>query len=160
MHDPFSVFDLEPQIELDEDQLERRFLELSRDTHPALVHAVDSPENVDRLMRSAEVNDAWRILKDRWSRARAALESREPGVIGRTSKLPPDLLMEVMEQQEAAAMAAPEAQPKLLQRAEAALKSSWEALLDHFRHGDFTAAAVQVHLAQYHSRTIERLTKA
>jgi curved DNA-binding protein CbpA len=57
------------------------------------------------LQRSAEINDAWKILRDPWQRARALLELLSPGVLDRNKKLDPAFLAEALELAEEVAFA-------------------------------------------------------
>ena len=156
MIDPFTTLGIEPALDPDMDAVERQYLERSRATHPdhqATTDAVD----LDALQRSADLNTAWGILRDEWKRTRAFLEQKEPGIMDRTAKLPPDLLMAVMEQQEEAALAAAEERPELRRSATAALDTCRQEIRDRCAAGDFAGAAVQLHLSTYHRRTLDAL---
>ena len=96
--DPFKILGIQAQYDLDQEDLHRRFIHASAQAHPD--HFIDSMDQADAAKRSAQINEAYRLLKDPESRASALLE-----VLGGPAKeadqsLPPDLLMEVMEARE------------------------------------------------------------
>ena len=95
MRDPFDLLDLEPRFDLDPKVLERRHLALARSLHPD--HQA-SPEDAARVLaQSAEVNDAYRLLKDPWKRARALIERFAGETLQRQAQPDPAFLLEVME---------------------------------------------------------------
>lgn len=99
--DPFTTMGLPARYDLDVDDLEARYRELSKVLHPDR-HA-QKPANERRLSlgKAVEVNEAYRILKDDLARAAALLALR--GHVAREGKEPaadPAFLMEVMELRE------------------------------------------------------------
>ncbi|MEO0478867.1 MAG: Fe-S protein assembly co-chaperone HscB [Planctomycetota bacterium] len=95
MPDPFELLGVEPRFDLDPKALERRHLQLARELHP---DHQDSPEASARvLQQSADANDAYRLLKNPWKRARALIERLDASAIERNQKPEPAFLMEVME---------------------------------------------------------------
>jgi molecular chaperone HscB len=98
MSDPFDFFSIEPRFDLDESGLQRRFIELSAAHHPD--RFTDPHEQALAAERSAEVNEAYRILRDPESRANALLRRLGGSTSSDDKSLPPDLLMEMMEVRE------------------------------------------------------------
>ncbi|MFI4860442.1 MAG: Fe-S protein assembly co-chaperone HscB [Phycisphaerales bacterium JB063] len=102
MDDPFDLLQIEPGFEIDEAALQSRFLAQSAQCHPD--RFADPLEQADAADRMSRVTQAYRVLRDPESRARALLALRggsaEPGTDAGQA-LPPDLLMEVMEVREA-----------------------------------------------------------
>ena len=67
--DHFTMLGLEPRFDLDDDDLHRRYVALSRHAHPDF-HASETPEVQGLHLRvSAALNDAYRTLQDPASRA-------------------------------------------------------------------------------------------
>lgn len=155
--DPFTVFGLPRSLELDERALEQRYLRLSRECHPDLHRAADTTDCVAVLQRSAEINDAWRVLRDPWQRARALLEAEQPGVLDRNKKLDPAFLAEALELAEEVATARAEQQAPLRERLRAALADDWARLRERVQHGDHDGAARIVHASHYHRKALQDL---
>jgi len=96
--DPFKVLGIQARYDLDPQDLHRRFIHASAQAHPD--RFTDPMDQADAAQRSAQINEAYRLLKAPESRAGVLLE-----VLGGPAKetdqsLPPDLLMEVLEARE------------------------------------------------------------
>lgn len=155
--DPFTVFGVARTLDLDARALERRYLELSRECHPDLLRSQETGDCLAVLQRSAEVNDAWKILRDPWQRARALLEAARPGVLDRNKKLDPAFLGEALELAEEVAFARPDAVAPLRARLVQALDADLAALRDDIARGDFDAAAKRFHASHYHKKALQDL---
>ena len=155
--DPFTVFGLPRSLEIDERALEQRYLKLSRECHPDLHRAKDTADCVAVLQRSAEINDAWRVLRDPWRRARALLESKAPGVLDANKKLDPMFLAEALELAEEVANARDAAIVPLRERLLAALRDDWTRLGAAVQSGDHAGAARVVHESHYHKKALQDL---
>jgi molecular chaperone HscB len=102
--DPFSTLGLPQRFDLDLQAAEKAHRELSRALHPDRHASGGASERRDALMRAADVNEAWRIVRDPVRRAEALFvlagvevgETKEP-------KPDPELLMDVLEKREALA---------------------------------------------------------
>jgi molecular chaperone HscB len=90
MSDHFSLFGLPRSFALDEKALQQKYLKLQREFHPDRA----APEQkLAMLQKSADINEAYRILKNPIERAEYLL--------GETKEKPSQtLLMEAMEQRE------------------------------------------------------------
>lgn len=103
--DHFTVFGLPRKLGLDAAALQRRFYELSREHHPDFHQAGPAPAQVEALAMSAQVNRAYRALRDPLARVEylVALEEGRDTREGAGSKprAPRELLEEMMEVQEA-----------------------------------------------------------
>lgn len=100
-----SYFDmLGVPVAVGEETLTRRFRELSRTYHPDRHANADEETQTIALDATALLNDAYRTLRDPFTRAEYLLR-REGGVsltdLQKNAKPPQDLLMQVMELQEA-----------------------------------------------------------
>ena len=155
--DPFTVFGVERTLDLDERALERRYLALSRESHPDRLRSQEVGDCLAVLARSAEVNDAWRVLRDPWQRARALLEARDPSVLQRNQKLDPAFLADALELAEEVAFAHGEHIAPLRARLDAAIDADWEAVRAELARGDLDAAARRFHASHYHRKALRDL---
>ncbi len=105
MSDYFEVFGLPRKLRVDEEDLRRRFYELSRRHHPDFHQLAGEGEQAEALASSALVNRAYRALRDPLARVEyaIALEEGREGREGAAVKprAPRDLLEEMLEVQEA-----------------------------------------------------------
>ncbi|MFN3167417.1 MAG: Fe-S protein assembly co-chaperone HscB [Phycisphaeraceae bacterium] len=96
--DPFATLGVDRRFDLDTESLRQTFLAASARAHPdQFVDPIDQADAVDRMSR---LTDAFRVLSDPESRARALLGLSGLEAECDRDKLPPDLLMEVMEVRE------------------------------------------------------------
>jgi len=91
----FEIFDIEPRLDLDLADLQRRFHDLSRRHHPDY-HTTRSGEEQERSLRTtALLNDAYRTLRDPTRRVEYLIRSQGLTIDG--SQVPAELLAEVFE---------------------------------------------------------------
>jgi molecular chaperone HscB len=96
--DYFGFFGLPLKLELDADDLERRFLQLSWKLHPDNFAGASEFERNLSLERSSQLNDAYRTLREPLSRVEYLLAlagMRKEGQ--QKQQAPPELLEEVFE---------------------------------------------------------------
>lgn len=155
--DPFSVLGVEHTLDLDARVLEQRYHELSRACHPDLHRSTATADCIAVLQRAAEVNDAFRVLRDPWERARALLELRAPGVLDREKQLDPAFLLAALELAEAVATAGVAAIPALRAELQQALAADFAAVAAAAQAGDFAAGARRFHAANYHRKALRDL---
>lgn len=116
--DHFGVLGVERRYALDLAELEQRYKEMTKVLHPDRWARADARARRFSLLRTVQLNDAWRVLKDPVRRAEYMLAQRGIQVGGEegTTKQGPDgttrrmavsqtLLFEVMELREALAEA-------------------------------------------------------
>ena len=96
--DPFETLGLNRRFDLDEAELRQRFLTASAQAHPD--RFTDPLEQADAVEKMSRLTDAHRVLADPESRARALLRLSGLESDADKDKLPPDLLMQVMEVRE------------------------------------------------------------
>jgi len=96
--DYFSFFGLPRRLQLDAQDLERRFRDLSRKFHPDFYYNAPPAERLASLERSSYLNDAYRVLRNPVARVEHLLAieglpaaKSEEG----TARVPPSLLEEV-----------------------------------------------------------------
>ena len=102
--DPFGTLGVERRFDLDLKAVEKRHRELSRTFHPDKFAQEGATERKIALGHAADVNEAWRIVRDPIRRAEALFALA--GVqVGETNEPKPsqDFLMEMLEKREALA---------------------------------------------------------
>lgn len=106
MVDYFEFMGLPRQLALDDEELERRYYALSREYHPDFHTQSDDDARQESLEQSSILNQAFKTLKDPFDRARYLVNLEWPDLPDAEKKrIPPILLMEVMEMQEKVAEA-------------------------------------------------------
>jgi molecular chaperone HscB len=155
--DPFAVFGLPRSFDIDERGLEQRYLRLSRESHPDLHRGKATADCIAVLQRSAEINDAWKVLRDPWRRARALLELQDPGALERNKKLDPDFLGEALELAEEVAHTTGAAILPLRARLAATLEKDLAAIRGELQRSAFDAAARHFHESHYHQKALQDL---
>ncbi len=95
---PFNLFELQAQWDIDQASLHKRFVAASAKNHPD--RFTDALDQADAAAKSAEVNEAYQTLRDDESRANALWEILGGSGKGDDKSLPPNLLMEMMETRE------------------------------------------------------------
>lgn len=99
--DPFTLLDLPKRFDLDAQEIDARYRELSRVLHPDRFAGASASERRMSLEKAVEVNEAYRTLRDDLTRARALLAVR--GWVAETETADPAFLVEMMELREALA---------------------------------------------------------
>src|SRR5690242_19889914 len=100
--DHFALFSLPVRFTLDRPELERRYLELARLTHPDFAGS-DAEAQVQALELSARVNEAYGVLSDDLKRAEYLVTLG--GCDVEETKLAPEMLEKVFELREALSLA-------------------------------------------------------
>src|SRR5688572_16078784 len=102
--DPFATLGLPRRFEIDPAELEQRYRDLQRTTHPDRHSHEPAATRRVALGRAVEVNEAYRVLRDDIARAAALLRlAGQP--TSEHERADPELLMEVMELREGLAEA-------------------------------------------------------
>ncbi len=102
MNNPFALFDLPVVFQVDSALLNERYLALQKSLHPDNFSAASAQEQRLAIQKSAEINDALRILKDPIARADSiiALNTGETENPEEKSNNDIDFLMQQMEWRE------------------------------------------------------------
>lgn len=102
--DPFEILGLPRRYDLDMKAAEKAHRELSRALHPDRYAGAGASERKGALAKAADVNEAWRVVRDPVRRAEAliALAGVEVGD-DKEPKPDPELLMDVLDKREALA---------------------------------------------------------
>ncbi len=98
MSDPFAEFSLDRRFDLDAQALRQAYLARSAQVHPD--RFTDPLEQADAVEHMSRLTDAYRVLCDPQLRAKALLALSGLEAEGDRDKLPPDLLMQMMEVRE------------------------------------------------------------
>mgnify|MGYP000930579298 FL=1 len=102
MNNPFALFDLPVVFQVDSALLNERYLALQKSLHPDNFSAASAQEQRLAIQKSAEINDALRILKDPIARADSiiALNTGETENLEEKSNKDIGFLMQQMEWRE------------------------------------------------------------
>ena len=102
MNNPFALFDLPVVFQVDSALLNERYLALQKSLHPDNFSAASAQEQRLAIQKSAEINDALRILKDPITRADSiiAINTGETENPEEKSNNDIDFLMQQMEWRE------------------------------------------------------------
>ena len=102
MNNPFALFDLPVAFQVDSALLNERYLALQKSLHPDNFSAASAQEQRLAIQKSAEINDALRILKDPITRADSiiAINTGEAENPAEKSNNDIDFLMQQMEWRE------------------------------------------------------------
>jgi molecular chaperone HscB len=98
--DFFSYLGMKKELNLDLDELEKHFYELSRKYHPDYFSNNSETEKMISIERSTMLNSAYKVLKDPVQRAEYLLKLEWGEIPKEEKKVPPEILMEVMELRE------------------------------------------------------------
>lgn len=157
--DPFAVFGLPVSHDLEPHTLERRYLELSRACHPDHHQAADADAQIALLSRAADVNDAYRVLRDDWRRAEAVLAQRAPDALEATKTLSPTFLLAAMELAESVAECPPgPAADALRLRLQSLVADDLAAIRSALSAAQWRTAATRLHESRYHRKALHDLT--
>ena len=96
--DPFEVLGIGRRFSIDEPAMRQAFLKASAEQHPD--RFVDPIEQAEAVERMSLLTESYRVLRDPELRARALLQLSGLELTEDKDKLPPALLMEVMEVRE------------------------------------------------------------
>jgi molecular chaperone HscB len=95
MIDYFAFFELPRKFSIPDNELRRKYLQKSRETHPDFFVATQPERSAEMEENAALLNAAYRNLKDEFLRIRHILELE--GIDPEKLTLPPAFLMEMME---------------------------------------------------------------
>lgn len=159
MRDPFAALDMPVTFDIDAAELERRYLQRSRTVHPDHNPDGDPEARLATLTAAAELNDAYRTLRDPWLRAQALIELCAPGEIGRRKQLAPGFLMGVMDLAERVAATAPDsdAGAALTAELEQLVRADLARVRTAIAAEDWPTAATQLQQSNYHRKALRDL---
>ena len=161
--DPFAILGMPRRFAVDAQALRQAFLTASAKQHPD--QFIDPIEQADAVERMSELTDAHRVLRDPELRARALLRLSGLELPEDKDKLPPALLMEVMDVREELEDAIASDNTPELDRLRAwanGQREGYLAKLDELFHDELDAAkakAVRIELnaLRYMQRMLEQM---
>ena len=150
----FTLFQLEPQFDIDTDSLEQNYRTLAARFHPDRFASASAFEQIQAVMMSSTVNEAYRTLKNPTDRAAYLL--RQQGIDADApehTSVAPEFLMQQMEWRETLAEARggqdQTALPALDKEISGAQQELWRDLREAFRRQQYEDAAQLVRQGRF-----------
>ena len=150
----FTLFQLEPQFDIDTDSLEQNYRTLAARFHPDRFASASAFEQKQAVMMSSTVNEAYRTLKNPTDRAAYLL--RQQGIDADApehTSFAPEFLMQQMEWRETLAEARggqdQTALPALDKEISGAQQELWRNLREAFRRQQYEDAAQLVRQGRF-----------
>lgn len=150
----FTLFQLEPQFDIDTDSLEQNYRTLAARFHPDRFASASAFEQKQAVMMSSTVNEAYRTLKNLTDRAAYLL--RQQGIDADApehTSFAPEFLMQQMEWRETLAEARggqdQTALPALDKEISGAQQELWRDLREAFRRQQYEDAAQLVRQGRF-----------
>ena len=150
----FTLFQLEPQFDIDTDSLEQNYRTLAARFHPDRFASASAFEQKQAVMMSSTVNEAYRTLKNPTDRAAYLL--RQQGIDADApehTSFAPEFLMQQMEWRETLAEARggqdQTALPALDKEISDAQQELWRDLREAFRRQQYEDAAQLVRQGRF-----------
>lgn len=150
----FTLFQLEPQFDIDTDSLEQNYRTLAARFHPDRFASASAFEQKQAVMMSSTVNEAYRTLKNPTDRAAYLL--RQQGIDADApehTSFAPEFLMQQMEWRETLAEARSgqdqTALPALDKEISGAQQELWQDLREAFRRQQYEDAAQLVRQGRF-----------
>lgn len=150
----FTLFQLEPQFDIDTDSLEQNYRTLAARFHPDRFASASAFEQKQAVMMSSTVNEAYRTLKNPTDRAAYLLQQQgiDADAPEHTS-FAPECLMQQMEWRETLAEARggqdQTALPALDKEISGAQQELWRDLREAFRRQQYEDAAQLVRQGRF-----------
>lgn len=155
---PFEIIGLEPGIDINDEDLEERYLRLSREYHPDFNQGLAAEQQVAMLTRAAELNDAYRLLRNPWSRAETTLTTLDPEAMEATKTLQSDFLMEAMEMREEVDDATPDRWPAMQTNLTDQVSEYLQKINAAINTDQLREAAILIHQSNYYRKALEALS--
>jgi len=170
--DHFGLFGLPERFQIDREELERRYLALSRELHPDR-HATAAPgQRLTAVQRTTDLNHAYKVLRDDFRRAEHLLRRRGIELTAADSQdqratVDQNLLVEILELREVLAESRIVGdQPKVgaladdvrrrCDRAWAQIRTGWEAV-DRGDDAPLREIARQITCLRYYRRFLDEV---
>lgn len=157
----FTLFQLEPQFDIDTDSLEQNYRTLAARFHPDRFASASAFEQKQAVMMSSTINEAYRTLKNPTDRAAYLL--RQQGIDADApehTSFAPEFLMQQMEWRETLAEARggqdQTALTALDKEISGAQQELWQDLREAFRRQQYEDAAQLVRQGRFFGQTEKR----
>ena len=159
MPDYFELFGLPRRFDLDAASLQSRYLELARRTHPDFAGS-DPDAQLQAMERSAQVNEAHRILADPEERANYLLEFLGGPTKDQDKSLPEGFLEEMVTLREELAEAQESGERPKIEQIRADAQRNRQIHLDQIRNlfaaGDLAPIRREINALRYIHRLLEQ----
>lgn len=93
----FELFEIPVDFELDVSMLTQKYYALSMQFHPDRFTLKSDEEQANALQKSTEINEAYRVLKNKQKRVKYILQLYDVEFIEGQEKVPQEFLMEMMD---------------------------------------------------------------
>lgn len=153
----FELFDLPLSFFLDLDVLEHFYRKLNQQFHPDVAAQKSSREKLEATLITAQINDAYETLKNPLKRGLYLLKYLDPQPEDHHEKTikDPELLLDVLENQEALSCAqTPREIEVLLQQGEAKKSGAFVHIEKAFKEKDFSQARLNLYRYRYYDKLI------
>lgn len=158
----FELFELEPCFELDEAQLEQRYFNLQHQLHPDRFAGKTGKEKLLASQQSMAINDAYNILNNPLERANylTLLMGGKSYKDENNRAAPPHILMNVMEQREALALAQDNDQlERLLKQSQNKQQQIYTEIKTAFENKDVKSLENHVLSLQYEQKFMQEINQ-
>ena len=156
MQDFFEMLGLPTAFEVNEKALEQAYFAAQRACHPDRFVGKPEAERVAAILRSQQVNDAYETLKNPLTRAEHMLELQGLTALSDDAKVPPTLLMEMMELRERVADAHDGATlASLVNEIKALAQASQAAIAQALAAQDYPTAQAETQRFNYLGKAME-----
>ncbi|MHC5064080.1 MAG: Fe-S protein assembly co-chaperone HscB [Planctomycetota bacterium] len=155
--DPFATLGIARSMGISAEELETRYLKLSRSCHPDLNQRAEPAEQARILAQAADLNDAYRSLKNPWERARCLIDLQDPQLFTMTKKLAPTFLMTAMELAEDVAQVGPDQATTLRAACQKKIDLYLQEITELLDAEDYAEAAVKLHESKYYRKALADL---
>jgi molecular chaperone HscB len=156
--DHFAVLGVDRRYDVDLDDLEARYRELTRRLHPDRFAKADPRARRASLQRSVQLNEAWRTLRDPLRRAEYLIAA---GGLKVGNDVPPALLMETLELREELAEARAAGDDAKVQAMARAMRQRLHAAMAgvaaDLDAGRLESAAERLVAVRYHRRFMDEV---
>lgn len=158
----FTLFNLEPSFAIDLQALEHSYIQESTKWHPDQNPNASSREKLDRTLKTAEINEAYELLRDPLRRGYHLLNMVAPNLDADSEKTikDPALLMEAMEDQETLDSISNETDLEVfLTSATSKSETTLSAIHDAFQNTDYTEALKVLYRYRYYNKVRQDAVK-
>ncbi|MGR6981596.1 Fe-S protein assembly co-chaperone HscB [Testudinibacter sp. P27/CKL/0425] len=154
MQNPFALFGLEAEFQLDSARLSERYLALQKQYHPDNFATQSEQQQLDAVQKAAAINDAYQVLKSPIRRAEAILQLNLTQQLNQEETVHDGefLMQQLMlrEDLEAAACGCDEAEVAALRTKSETLRSQQlQAIENAIQQADWTALKLHINRLKF-----------
>lgn len=154
MQNPFALFGLEAEFQLDSARLSERYLTLQKQYHPDNFATQSEQQQLDAVQKAAAINDAYQVLKSPIRRAEAILQLNLTQQLNQEETVHDGefLMQQLMlrEDLEAAACGCDEAEVAALRtKSETLRRQQLQAIENAIQQADWTALKLHINRLKF-----------